>query len=153
MFKVHTIKQGWKATGLVPFNSSVVLNKLHEFESTPIESEGSVSTDSETWYTSSTIHQFNQYKWKLEVLEEDDNYDTDYIYIELQKLYKGSIAMINTVTLLVQSEDLIKQEARDLIVPSNSPSFNPTSLHLLSLYHAHELYHSAAMVVPSGIQD
>ncbi|ODH48369.1 hypothetical protein GX48_05461 [Paracoccidioides brasiliensis] len=77
-----------------------------------MESEESVSTDSETWYTPSTIHQFNQYKWKLEALEEDDNYDADYIYIGLQKLYKGSIAMANTVALL--QEELAQTSAATL---------------------------------------
>ncbi|EDN03746.1 predicted protein [Histoplasma mississippiense (nom. inval.)] len=58
--------------------------------------------DSDTWYTPSTVRQFNRYKRKLEALEEEDedNYDEDYIYEGLQKLYKGSIAMANTVALL-----------------------------------------------------
>ncbi|EDN03891.1 predicted protein [Histoplasma mississippiense (nom. inval.)] len=60
------------------------------------------SMDSDTWYTPSTVRQFNRYKRKLEALEEEDedNYDEDYIYEGLQKLYKGSIAMANTVALL-----------------------------------------------------
>lgn len=101
-FRVHTIKHGWEATGLLPFNPSIVLNKLREFETTPSESSNSDSMDSDTWYTPSTVRQFNRYKRKLEALEEEDedNYDEDYIYEGLQKLYKGSIAMANTVALL-----------------------------------------------------
>ncbi|EDN06510.1 predicted protein [Histoplasma mississippiense (nom. inval.)] len=92
----------WEATGLLPFNPSIVLNKLREFETTPSESSNSDSMDSDTWYTPSTVRQFNRYKRKLEALEEEDedNYDEDYIYEGLQKLYKGSIAMANTVALL-----------------------------------------------------
>jgi hypothetical protein len=91
-FKSQTIQHGFRYTGIVPFNPSIVMDQLEAIPGTPILS----SPGSSHWSwgsTPKTVKRFRTIDWNLRHLERESEEFRE----NLNKLVKGSIAQAHLV--------------------------------------------------------